>query len=181
MKKQFVVLAVTLLMVFASIVPALTAEGAEGEGFLVLEGGNLTVTPASITFAAFILDGTDHDNVVGTTAAWNATDATGSGLGWHVTIAATVPTNAGSKTIATAGFEMELLDTAITFTDGNTKPISYFNEARALGATQTLVSAAIGEGMGSYTLAPTFTLDVPAETYAGTYYTIVFVQNVSAP
>lgn len=177
MKKQFVVLAVTLLMVFASIVPALTAEGA-----LVLEGGNLTVTPASITFAAFTLDGTDHYNVVGTTAAWNATDATGSGLGWHVTIVATVPTNAGSKTIATAGFEMELLDTAITFTDGNTKPISSFNTAKALGIeAQTLVSAAIGEGMGSYTLAPTFTLDVPAETYAGTYNNTVFVQNVSAP
>lgn len=180
MKKQMLVLAVVVLMVFASIVPALADDGT---GTLVLTGGSLSVSPAAITFAAFTLDGVAHPNVAGTTSAWSAVDATGSGAGWHMTVVATVPTNGASKTIPLSGLEMTLLDTAIAVVDGNTKPISSdFATATALTASaQNLASAALGEGMGSYTLQPTFTLDVPANTYAGTYNTTITVQMVTAP
>lgn len=180
MKKQILVLAVTIMMVFASIMPVLATDGT---GTLVLTGGSLSVAPTAVTFAAFTLDGVKHDNVGGTTTAWSVIDATGSGAGWHLTVSATVPTNGDSKTIPLTGLDITLLDANIAKIDGHaTKPVSTITDGLTLtGTGQNMVSAAINTAMGSYTIQPTFTLDVPAETYAGTYNTTVTLIMITAP
>jgi WxL domain surface cell wall-binding len=175
MKKQILVLAFTALMVMMSVVPAL----AQGEVEVI--GGSLSISAAPISITDVTLTGVAQNNIAGTTTPWTAKDPTGTGAGWNLTIAATDFTNAESKTIAVTGFEVTLLDSAILLVDGNTKPTSSRTTASALGAAQKLVSADVDTGMGTYTLQPTFTLDVPAATYAGEYTSTVTLQMVSAP
>ena len=124
-----------------------------------------------------------------TTGEWTATDPRGVGTGWNLTIAATVPTNGDSKTIAITGFEMLLesddIDCAVvedTCEGTNAPPTTEFGTAKALTvAAQPMVSAASGAGMGSYTLQPSFTLDVPADVYAGTYVSTITLEMVAGP
>jgi hypothetical protein len=165
------------MLLLGSVVPAF----AQGE--VTVTGGTLSVTPAAITINSVTLTGLAQNNVAGTTTAWTAKDPTGTGAGWRVTVEATDFEKSGdaTKTIEVEGFELTLLDTAVTLVDGNTKPTSSFATAKALGAAQTLVTAAAGTGMGTYTILPTFTLDVPADTYAGTYVSTVTLDIVSGP
>jgi len=48
-------------------------------------------------------------------------------------------------------------------------------------SAQTILSAAAATGMGSYSFTPTFTLIVPAATFAGTYTATVTLAVVSGP
>jgi hypothetical protein len=177
MKKQILAAVLSAMLLLGSVVPAF----AQGE--VTVTGGTLSVTPAAITFNGVTLNGQTQNDVAGATTAWTATDPTGTGIGWSVTISATdfLKTGDATKTIPVSGFEMTLLDTAITTVAGNAQPVSSFGTAKALGATQTLVTAAAGTGMGTYGLLPTFTLDVPADTYAGDYVSTVTVSISSAP
>ena len=178
MKKVLVWVAVVALML-ATAVPAFAADGT---ATVVVTGGSISVTPKAITFTGVTLDGTDHNDVSGSTTAWDAEDPTGTGAGWHVDVASTGFTNAGNKTIAVTGFDIQLLDASIAVVAGNTKPTSSVTAMTNLSATPVKIcSAALDTGMGSYTLLPTFQLDVPAETYAGTYTATVTLTITASP
>ena len=176
MKKRFSIIVISILLVLLSVVPALA------DGNITLTGHDLTVVPQAINFVGVNLDGTDQPNVAGTTTNWTVTDARGTGAGYTVNIKATDFVNVGGKTISVTGFEMTLPNTAITELAGNDKPVSAFTTATALTTeAQPMVTAAAETGMGSYTLLPTFTLDVPAETYAGAYTSVVTLETAAAP
>ncbi len=78
-----------------------------------------------------------------------------------------------------------MLDSNITFTDGNTKPTSSVTSLTNIpetgGSALKFASAAVDAGMGTYTIKPNFELEVPAETFAGTYTATFTVAIVSGP
>ena len=78
-----------------------------------------------------------------------------------------------------------MLDTNIAVVSGNTKPTSSVTSLTAIpeapAAALTFASAALNTGMGSYTLGPSFELEVPAETLAGNYSSTITVSAVSGP
>ena len=81
-------------------------------------------------------------------------------------------------------FKIQLLDANITVTSGNTKPTSTVTTLTAIPETASplkFVSAALDEGMGTYAINPNFELEVPADTFAGTYTAIFTVAIVSGP
>lgn len=79
-------------------------------------------------------------------------------------------------------FEITLADVDIAVVDGNTKPTSSVTAYTDIAdSTVTFMSAAEGQGMGSYTLDPDFRLEVRAEVYAGTYTSTITVASVSGP
>jgi len=84
-------------------------------------------------------------------------------------------------------FLIQLLDTNVTVTAGNTEPVSQVATLTAIpespAAALSFLSAAVDTGMGSYTLNPNFELEVPAETYVGTgtYTSTVTITSVSGP
>jgi hypothetical protein len=149
---------------------------------LLLTGGTLGVTAQDISFSGFQLDGQDHSDVSGTTiSAWTAVDATGTGSGWHVNVACSDFVN-GSYSIPVGGLDVNLLDGDVAIVDGNTKPTSSVTDWTALSQSGIAVlSAGVGEGMGSYVFTPTFRLDVPAETYAGNYAAYITVTISTGP
>jgi len=172
-----------LLTATAAVVYAETAT-------VTITAGTLSVTPANVTLSAVVLDGTDQ---TATSASgsnnWAAEDPRGTGVGWHLTIDATDFTD-GAKTINISAtdqeFKIQLLDTNIAVVSGNAKPTSSVAALAAAipeapAAALTFASAALNEGMGSYTLNPNFELEIPAETLAGNYSSTITVSAVSGP
>jgi opacity protein-like surface antigen len=183
MQKQLIAIAAAALLMSATAVPALAEGGTTGaSGTISLTGGSLSVEAAAIGFTGFALDGTAHNDVTGTTTEWTVKDPTGTGAGWKLNISATDFTNVGGKLIPVSGFEVSLLDENIEVVAGNDAPTSSATTALVLTTEpQKLVSAAVDEGMGTYTLLPTFTLDVPVDTYAGDYSSTVTLQMLATP
>lgn len=180
--KKFALYFVLALFVLAMAVPALA------DGIITITGGALAVVPQTIDFGSHQLDGIDH-TFDGTTTNWNAKDPTGTGYGWHVTVQAVDFKRSGDlsgseKTIAKDGFTMKLLDADIATVYGNDVPTSQISGGYSvIGGLSPLsvLQAAVDKGMGEYTFLPTFKLFVPAETYAGSYNSVVTVAIVSAP
>ena len=170
---------------------AITAGAASAEtASVTVSGGSLTVSPANVTLSGITLDGTDQ---VSTSASgannWSAVDARGTGVGWNLTIDSTDFSDGGSNSIdisaADSKFRIQLLDGNIGTTAGNAKPTSSVTSLtdipEAPAAALKFASAAVGDGMGSYTLNPNFDFAVPAETYAAAYTATITISAVSGP
>lgn len=84
MKKQFLAVATAALVSVMSVVPAFAADGT-----VEVTGGALSVSAATIAIAPVTLNGTDRNNIAGTTTAWTVVDPSGTGEGYEVSIAAT--------------------------------------------------------------------------------------------
>ncbi len=180
MKNKTIALVITALMVLTSVVMVLPANA---DGIITLTGGTLSVLPQNVDFGTHVLTGYNQ-TFQGTTTAWTVADPTGTGAGWHLSIKATDFSKNGdtSKKISVAGFKASLDDATIANVDGNDKPVSTMTALLQLSTSdQTMASAVPGTGMGTYTVLPTFTLDVPAEAYAGSYTAIMTATATSAP
>jgi hypothetical protein len=78
-----------ILTTFAVLALMAGAAVASAEsGTVIVSGGTLAETITAVSLAGVTLDGTDQ-TTTDTTNAWTAEDATGTGAGWHLTIAAT--------------------------------------------------------------------------------------------
>ena len=57
-------------------------------GTVAVTGGTLSVSAANVSLSGVTLDGPDK-TATSVSNAWTATDPTGTGAGWHLTIAST--------------------------------------------------------------------------------------------
>lgn len=114
-------------------------------------------------------------------------DATGSGNGWSVSLATTPFTNPAGKTIA--GPLLETSEGAVTCDAGATctnaaDAHSLVSTSPIVANTPTIVRVAdAATGMGDQSMAPSFTLAVPANNYAGTFtstWTVTIANGPSA-
>lgn len=123
---------------------------------------------------------------------WHTGDGTGDGQGWYMNVSATdferyldADSNPYTGTLTTediiplAGFSMQMLDTEIRPAAADVTdelPTSLFNAFTVLTDTPVkFVEAAVSEGMGEYTLNPSFKLVLPSYMKAGAYHSIVTV------
>jgi len=183
MKRIVALLVVTgLLVATAAVVYAETAT-------VSVTAGTLTVDANDVSLSAVVLDGSDKTATSASGSnSWAAEDARGTGVGWHLTIDATDFTDTGKAidiSSADQEFKIQLLDADIAVVSGNAKPTSSVTSLTAIpeapATALTFASAAVDEGMGSYTLGPSFELEVPAETLAGSYSSTITVSAVSGP
>ncbi|MBI5949501.1 MAG: WxL domain-containing protein [Chloroflexi bacterium] len=141
----------------------------------------LSLLTAAVSFAPVVITGVSQD-VDAQPVTWRASDATGSGSGWRITISGG-ELSAGSSTIPASNLKVRLLQNRITTVSGNTAPQSLVTSYQSLSqaSATTLVRAATGTGMGTYDLAPEFRLTVPANVKEGTYTASLVVTIVSGP
>ena len=186
-KRTLVIFLVVALLAISAVVYAETAT-------VAVSGGSLSVTPANVTLSAVTLNGTDQLSTSASGAnGWSASDPTGTGTGWNLTIDSTDFTDGGTPlrtidiSVADQEFKIQLLDANIAVTAGNTKPTSSVtaltNIPTAPATALKFATAAVNTGMGNYTLNPNFELEVRAETYVGTgsYTATITVSIVSGP
>lgn len=197
MKKQILAVATVAVLAVMSFVPAFAQESSEGS--INITGGERAITPQeAISFTGFEYDGKVHDldNNVSLTTPWAVEDLTGTGAGWSVTVVAGNFVNADLDEIDASNFQIQLLDNPLVSDDGIALAVGNPGTGRSIapvtalsqlaytsidGLGVTLVTAAVDKGMGAYTLEPTFTLHVPADTYAGEYTSEVIVTIAVTP
>lgn len=185
MNKRFFAILLTLVLLTVPLGIAFAETGTVG-----ITGGTLGVTAADVTLSGVTLDGTDKTATSASGSnSWSAQDSRGTGLGWNVTIVAEDFSDGVDKSIDISEtdqeFKIQLLDENISVTAGNTKPTSSVTSLTAIDDTTPLkfASAAVGAGMGTYSISPNFELEIPAETYlgSGSYSATITVSAVSGP
>lgn len=181
MKKQILAVATAALVSVMSFVPAFAQSGT-----VVITGGPKAVTVANVTFPPITLNGVDRDltgDLVGVSTVYTMTDYAGTSLGWALQIAADPLTNGAGGTIPLTGFTLTVSDLTLVNIDGAPVEdlVNYFDEVLDLSTTQTVMVAPAGTGMGQYTFTPTFKLNVPATTRAGTFSSIINFTLIAAP
>lgn len=111
-------------------------------------------------------------------------------VGGTSTIATTQAGAEALKVMNITGTDGEFLiridDADTVITAGNTAPVSQVDGAYTAvpetpAAALKVMSAAVNTGMGDYTLKPTYQLEVPAESYAGTFVSVMTITGVSGP
>ncbi len=168
---------------FATVLLSGETQISRDDPYMVLVSDpTFTTATSSITFANRNLDGGDG-SVAGATGAWVSTNDTESG-GWNLTVSSTDFENDSdpSRKISVGGFSIKLDDANVVTISGNTKPSSTATAWIALSGTPLkIASAAVGQGIGQYDITPDFTLNVPAETFAGSYTGTVTIDMVTGP
>ena len=142
-----------------------------------LGAGDLSATATSVDTSGFVLSGADQIYIYTLPVA--VADATGSNLGWNLTVTSTQFTS-GSHTLAANASSI----TAVTITPGAGTPPTALSLAYPLTINATAVkffSATATTGMGSSTITPTIDVTVPGGTAPGSYTSTVTVASVSAP
>lgn len=115
-------------------------------------------------------------------AQWLAIDATGTGEGWQLNIKATEFENEDGYKIPAKALEITLLDESIFTVAGNTKPSSMNLSSTPLSSSsQVLALAPRGEGMGSFSLTPTFSIEIPTGSSPGPYFTHITLTILTGP
>jgi hypothetical protein len=160
---------------------ASTAQETVTSGSLAFLGG----TPANVVFPATVLNGTDQVKTAG--QAFDISDATGSNAGWNVTATSTTFTSGthlfsnSATTAQTAPTDAcDSASTCTLATNSVTYPYSLPAGTTAPAATK-LFNAGANTGMGSQTITPTWSLAVPATTFAGVYNSSWTFTLVSGP
>jgi len=176
-------------------------------GTLVMTSGTLTLMVPSALGWTETVNGLDQKLVDPTTAdqTYQVNDATGSGPGWHVTVAATTFTSAiGSHTLlntgtfATNGSLGLMTDTTAPTaacltgstctlpTDTTTYPVAITTTTAGLTPVNIYAAAAL-TGIGTITIGSPganpvgWWLNVPSNTIQGTYTSTVTVELIIAP
>lgn len=178
MKKLLSVLSLGAVLA-AAVVPA------AAEGIITISGQDLSIAPQQVVFENKALTGLQQVSA-GTTTEWVAKDPSGLGKGWEVKIAAEDFKRNGDvagseKLIPIAGATMTMLDSTVTphLNVTSPVPVSDMGSGNVLGAAQRILHADADKGMGEYGFTPTFSLVIPANTYAGSY-TSVFTLTIAA-
>ncbi len=146
-------------------------------------GGALTMTtPAMVTFPGTTLTG--RDQTATTTAVVVPNDQTGSGAGWKVSGTSTVFVNAAGKTLAATA--TTVTGASASSATGNcslpTNAVTYpvtLPAGPGPPAAVKLFDAVAGTGAGPSSVAISFKLAVPANTFIGTY-TSTWTMTVSS-
>lgn len=170
------VIALTLVVGTLHVVAAMADTTATASATGTIVGGSLSITTVSGTLN-FNTTLTGRDQTVDSTTAptFEIIDATGTGAGWNVAFTATDFVS-GTHTLTVDHLKFQPTGGTITVIDGSSggsAPVEAGGSATSLDPVTGLkvLTAPVDGGMGTYRytpLASKFTLDVPAETYAGT-------------
>ena len=180
-KISVIVASVGLFFLLVYGLLCLTVSPVSADATITISGSPLSVTPQAITCTTVVLSGIAQTATC-TTSAWTIKDPTGTGAGYRLQISATNFSDGAGHTIPVSGFKLTLADTAITTTAGNTKPASAMASATPLSTTaQNVLSAAVNTGIGTYNATPTFSIDVPPDTFSGSYVSTISATMVAGP
>ncbi len=183
--------------------PATFAANCTMTGTATVTGGSLGVAAPAVQTWATTLDGTDKQLVDTTDTSFSVQDATGSGLGWHVTGAATPFTVGASSTVLTdtgtlvfngsttdettgaaPGSACAPATTCTVPTPSVTFPVDFTTD----GTPSTIYNAALATGLGNILIgsssegnAAAWWLNVPASASAGVYVSTITLTIASGP
>lgn len=179
-----------IIVAVAAVLAMFTAPSAwaDGNPTVVVTGGSLSLTsPVPPNFTGVTLSGAAQTTTA-TIPTFSATDARGTGVGWRISVAGTqFCEQLSGATCVVSGKTLpvgSLAAAAPTVTagtgSGTVPTVSAI--AGVDGATSTLASAAVGNGMGTYNFGTSLaTLSLAANVYAKTYVSTITYTIASGP
>lgn len=151
----------------------------------VAAGALSVATSAAPTFSANLATG---DQTPTYTLPLTATDTTGTGAGWNLTITSTQFTTGGATPHTLAANASTITGVTSSCASGTctnpTNAVTYPVGVPAAATAPTAVkffNAAANTGLGSFTVTPTVGVFVPGSTFAGSYSSTLTVSIVSGP
>jgi hypothetical protein len=184
MRSSIKTLAVAALTAGA-LVAAPAAFAADSTVSQAVTGGALSASVTGGTFDAIATAHSDQTSTASTPFSLTTDDLTGTAAGWHVTQQITSVggfvysgTNAGAD-ISAANFS--ITPGTVTANGGASLAGVTAGTTGTLDSAVTVLSAAAGDGVGSYTLPIDATLTVPADSRAGTYTGTLTTSITAAP
>lgn len=183
-QKPWATLCLSLLLALAimlSLTGTIFADQVVGSA--TITGGNLTMSAADAPTVSATLNGTNQTVTDQFTIDLN--DARGSGAGWNLQITSTTFTD-GSHSLSTSAASItavsSLCDQGTCTAPTNSVGYPLTIPADTVAPTAVaFFNAALNTGMGDFTVTPTFSLSVPANTYAGTYNSTITITAASGP
>ncbi|MBI2251263.1 MAG: hypothetical protein HYU63_00605 [Armatimonadetes bacterium] len=184
--KAKLILTIIALILMCGISFAVTTSATISAGSL-----SVSVTESSLSFSR-TLDGNDHSaDPAAAGLSITATDATGSGNGWNLTVVNDAANFiAGVNTIGNASFKFNSSGISIAMLtgqaiDGTNGPLADTIASGAFSVSKKFAHANAGYGKGKYSVTvpnTCFTLDILADTAVGSYTgPVVTVSVVSGP
>ena len=145
---------------------------------LSIQGGPLGFSSSSSTLSPVEIMGFDQITT-GKLGLFNIKDARGTGAGWQMTAQATdfVSRTNPDHIITAAGLTISAPPSVITVA-GNSPPQS---SSGPLDTPLKFLSSPVNGGMGHYRTEPKISLDVPADTFSGTYDATLTTTLISGP
>ena len=172
------ILALALQPAYAALADTGAATGVANIAGSTLHFGTGTST---VTFSAITLDGlTDQSARAAPTQ--NVTDATGSGNGWNVSVAATQFSTGGiaPHTLSTTALSIGTASSAASAGTNATNGVTGY--PLTVPSTGVKVfSATASTGMGTDSITLPYSLFVPVATFAGAYSSTLTYTLTSAP
>lgn len=176
----------TALLWLAFGLHSFAATTATTSATVTVNGGERVISSGSnsITLPAVHLSGSQQTSSVDL-GNLQVVDASGTGAGWHVTVAANqAKSDSAQKTLDTGLLSIDPVKgvSKVDSTSSNVPNIVTSSSKVVDAGAVTLVSAKSGDGMGSYNASLSkLTLTVPANTYAGDYSTTLTYSLITAP
>lgn len=163
-----------------AVMPALAAD-ATLDGTASLTGGDLTVvTGGEVTFTGNLTGSSTTLPSAGNPSV-TITDATGTGAGWTLSASADPFTNTENAHTLPAD-ALTMLASNVSAVAGSTAGLPATTQEVGLTGTPSVVLTADPDtGMGTFQIEPAFTLDIPANAYAGTYTSTVTFTLAATP
>ncbi len=182
-------LTIPLLMLVLTFITSTAAFADSSPGSTVINGaGSVTEAMTAPTIPPVTLNGTDQ--TVNYTLPTTVVDATGTGNGWNLTITSTTFTTGGGSphTLPTNASKIESVASSCAASTTCTDPSNSVSYPLALPAGASAPSAVkffnadVDTGMGRFTITPTVSIAIPANTYASSSYSsTITVAIVSGP
>ena len=184
-------LAIPLFMMLLALVTSSAAFADSTPGSTVVNGaGSVTEVTTAPTIPTVTLAGIDQ--TVNYTLPITVVDATGTGDGWNLTITSTAFTTGGSGAHVLANNASTITSVAsacVTETSTCTNPSNAVTYPLTLPAGASAPTAAkffnadADTGLGKFTITPTISIAIPANTYASQsgYSSTLTVAVVSGP
>jgi hypothetical protein len=181
LKRRLLVFGTVSLLALSASLPAL-ADTATGTA--TVTGGSLTEVVGAPPSVSATLNGTDQLPTY--TLPITATDARGTGAGWNLTITSTQFTT-GPATLSTSASSVTGVTSAcvaLTTCTNPTNSIGYALTVPAAPVAPTAVklfNATVNTGLGKFTVTPTVSVSIPANTRVGTYTSTITLAVVTGP
>ncbi len=183
--------AIPLFMMLLALITSSAAFADSTPGSTVVNGaGSVTEVTTAPTIPTVTLAGIDQ--TVHYTLPITVVDATGTGDGWNLTITSTAFTTGGGSAHVLANDASTITSVAsscVTETSTCTAPSNAVSYPLTLPAGASAPSAAkffnadAATGLGKFTITPTISIAIPANTYASQsgYSSTITVAVVSGP
>jgi hypothetical protein len=150
-------------------------------GDAVPENERLSILVTPIQFGNIVLTG-QKQIIPCNPTPWTVLDARYSDPGWHVTISASDFTDGLGHVIPNSNLSIAVDMDDISIKAGTGEPQPTSNEPITLDEDgQVFIFAESGSSTGKFTIRPHFSLEVPADTYVGTYNNNITITIISGP